>query len=292
MSNEVNDLFLLFIFVLLKRLKESNMIICLSRTVAIWTNSALAALISDSPDLKIKLNGNSEVIGKLLQYVYTHWEHPLDVVRHQTKSIFRNLLQIHQTIVSGYNLKSDPFFARLTKYLLSLEWHVKGKYASLGCLVECVGTESILQLDRTIPGQILDMMNDQSLAPYASDLLETMFTNHKVQFTSSCKENSWIDQWHDIWVSPLLLILCEGNHDQTTYIIDYYLPKLLRCSPDSLSYMMRILQASADANLGKKINKMIFVIIMSLKNKQQKNKQKNHTQQSVLEMQFLIYCSC
>uniref|UniRef100_A0A8B9R122 tRNA (32-2'-O)-methyltransferase regulator THADA n=1 Tax=Anas platyrhynchos TaxID=8839 RepID=A0A8B9R122_ANAPL len=228
-------------------LKESNMIICLSRTVAIWTNSALAALISDSPNLKIKLNGNSEVIGKLLQYVYTHWEHPLDVVRHQTKSIFRNLLQIHQTIVSGYNLKSDPFFARLTKYLLSLEWHVKGKYASLGCLVECVGTESILQLDRTIPGQILDMMNDQSLAPYASDLLETMFTNHKVQFTSSCKESSWIDQWHDIWVSPLLLILCEGNHDQTTYIIDYYLPKLLRCSPDSLSYMMRILQASADA---------------------------------------------
>ncbi|KAM9196592.1 tRNA (32-2'-O)-methyltransferase regulator THADA [Mergus octosetaceus] len=231
-------------------LKESNMIICLSRTVAIWTNSALAALVSDSPNLKIKLNGNSEVIGKLLQYVYTHWEHPLDVVRHQTKSIFRNLLQIHQTIVSGYNLKSDPFFARLTKHLLSLEWHVKGKYASLGCLVECVGTESILQLDRTIPGQILDMMNDQSLAPYASDLLETMFTNHKVQFTSSCKESSWIDQWHDIWVSPLLLILCEGNHDQTTYIIDYYLPKLLRCSPDSLSYMMRILQASADANLG------------------------------------------
>uniref|UniRef100_A0A8B9R2I5 tRNA (32-2'-O)-methyltransferase regulator THADA n=1 Tax=Anas platyrhynchos TaxID=8839 RepID=A0A8B9R2I5_ANAPL len=229
-------------------LKESNMIICLSRTVAIWTNSALAALISDSPNLKIKLNGNSEVIGKLLQYVYTHWEHPLDVVRHQTKSIFRNLLQIHQTIVSGYNLKSDPFFARLTKYLLSLEWHVKGKYASLGCLVECVGTESILQLDRTIPGQILDMMNDQSLAPYASDLLETMFTNHKVQFTSSCKESSWIDQWHDIWVSPLLLILCEGNHDQTTYIIDYYLPKLLRCSPDSLSYMMRILQASADTS--------------------------------------------
>uniref|UniRef100_A0A8B9C1M9 tRNA (32-2'-O)-methyltransferase regulator THADA n=1 Tax=Anser brachyrhynchus TaxID=132585 RepID=A0A8B9C1M9_9AVES len=231
-------------------LKESSMAICLSRTVAVWTNSALAALISDSPGLKIKLNGNSEVIGKLLEYVYTHWEHPLDVVRHQTKLIFRNLLQIHQTIVTGCNLKSDPFFARLTKHLLSLEWHVKGKYASLGCLVECVGTESILQLDRTIPGQILDMMNDQSLAPYASDLLETMFTNHKVQFTSSCKESSWIDQWHDIWVSPLLLILCEGNHDQTTYIIDYYLPKLLRCSPDSLSYMMRILQASADANLG------------------------------------------
>ncbi|NXE76836.1 THADA protein, partial [Cochlearius cochlearius] len=231
-------------------LKESSMATSLSRILAIWTNSALAALVSGSPNLKIKLNGNSDVIGKLLEYIYTHWEHPLDAVRHQTKLIFKNLLQIHRTTITGSSEKSDPFFARLMKRLLSLEWHVKGKYASLGCLVECVGTESILQLDRTIPVQILDVMNDQSLAPYASDLLETMFTNHKAHFTSSFQESTWIDQWHDIWVSPLLVILCEGNHDQTTYIIDYYLPKLLKCSPDSLSYMIRILQASADANLG------------------------------------------
>ncbi|NXF47945.1 THADA protein, partial [Oceanites oceanicus] len=231
-------------------LKESTMATSLSRILAIWTNSALAALISGSPNLKIKLNGNSDIIGKLLEYIYTHWEHPLDAVRHQTKLIFKNILQIHRTTITGSNEKSDPFFARLIKRLLSLEWHVKGKYACLGCLVECVGTENILQLDRTIPVQILDVMNDQSLAPYASDLLEIMFTNHKAHFTLSFQESTWIDQWHDIWVSPLLVILCEGNHDQTTYIIDYYLPKLLKCSPDSLSYMIRILQASADANLG------------------------------------------
>ncbi|XP_075605249.1 tRNA (32-2'-O)-methyltransferase regulator THADA isoform X3 [Balearica regulorum gibbericeps] len=231
-------------------LKESSMATSLSRIFAIWTSSALAALVSGSPDLKVKLNGNSDIIGKLLEYIYTHWEHPLDAVRHQTKLIFKNLLQIHRTTITGSNEKSDPFFAKLIKHLLSLEWHVKGKYASLGCLVECVGTENILQLDKTIPVQILDVMNDQSLAPYASDLLETMFTNHKTHFTLSFQETTWINQWHDIWVSPLLVILCEGNHDQTTYIIDYYLPKLLKCSPDSLSYMIRILQASADANLG------------------------------------------
>ncbi|NXU58031.1 THADA protein, partial [Turnix velox] len=231
-------------------LKESSMVTSLSRILAIWTISAQAALVSASPDLKLKLNGNSNIIGKLLEYIYAHWEHPMDAVRHQTKLIFKNLLQIHRTAIAGCNERSDPFLASLIKYLLSLEWHVKGKYASLGCLVECVGTENMLQLDRTIPVQILDVMNDQSLAPYASDLLETMFTNHKAHFISSSRETPWIDQWHDIWVSPLLVILCEGNHDQTTYIIDYYLPKLLRCSPDSLSYMIKILHASADANLG------------------------------------------
>ncbi|NWJ00376.1 THADA protein, partial [Crypturellus undulatus] len=232
------------------KLKESSMATSLSRILAIWTNSALNALVSCSPDLKINLNGNSDMPGKLLEYVYAHWEHPLDAVRHQTKLIFKNLLWIHRTTINGSDEKSDLFFAGLTKSLLSLEWHVRGKYASLGCLVEIMGTENILQLDRTIPIQILDVMNDQSLAPYASDLLETMFVNHKVHFTPIFQENTWIDQWHDTWVSPLLLILCEGNHDQTTYIIDYYLPKLLKCSPDSLNHMIKILQASADANLG------------------------------------------
>ncbi|NWU75455.1 THADA protein, partial [Onychorhynchus coronatus] len=232
------------------KLKEPSVATCLSRVLAIWTNSALAALDSGSPNLKIKLNGNSDIIGKLLEYIYTHWDHPLDAIRHQTKLIFKNLLQIHQSTITGSNEESDPFFSRLIKHLLSLDWHVKGKYSSLGCLVECVGTENILQLDRTIPVQILDVMNDQSLAPYASDLLETMFTNHKAHFTLSFQESTWINQWHNIWVSPLLVILCEGDHDQTTYIIDYYLPKLLKCNPDSLSYMIRILQASADANLG------------------------------------------
>lgn len=252
--------------VLFKRLKESSVATSLSRILAIWTNSALAALVSGSPDLKTKLNGNSDIIGKLLEYIYTHWDHPLDAIRHQTKLIFRNLLQIHQTTIAGSNGKSDPFFARLIKHLLSLDWHVKGKYASLGCLMECVGTESILQLDRTIPVQILDVMSDQSLAPYASDLLETMFANHKAHFTLSFQEGTWIDQWHNVWVSPLLVILCEGNHDQTTYTIDYYLPKLLKCNPDSLSYMIKILQASADGNLGKKIN-FIFVMMFGLKEK-------------------------
>uniref|UniRef100_A0A8D0GYS7 tRNA (32-2'-O)-methyltransferase regulator THADA n=1 Tax=Sphenodon punctatus TaxID=8508 RepID=A0A8D0GYS7_SPHPU len=232
------------------RLKESGMATSLSRILAFWTNSALDVLQSSSQNLKWNLNGNSDATRKLLDYVYTHWEHPLDAVRHQVKLIFRNLLRMHQTTIKGSLVQSDPFFSTLAENLISLEWHVKGKYSSLACLVECVGIESILTVDRTIPVQILNVMSDQSLAPYASDLLETMFINHKIHLTSVFEGSTWIDCWHDTWVSPLLLILCEGNPDQTTYLIDYYLPKLLKCSPDSLSCMIKILQNSADSNVG------------------------------------------
>uniref|UniRef100_A0ACB8G9K8 Uncharacterized protein n=1 Tax=Sphaerodactylus townsendi TaxID=933632 RepID=A0ACB8G9K8_9SAUR len=150
------------------RLKKSNMAASLSRVLAIWTNSALSALQSSSENLNLALNGNSDTIRKVLDYVYSHWEHPLDA----------------------------------------------------------------------------------SLAPYASDLLEIMFVNHKKHLISLMEEKAWIDDWHETWVSPLLLILCDGNTEQTTYITDYYLPKLLKCSPESLNYMIEILQTSAESCVG------------------------------------------
>nr|XP_020144183.1 thyroid adenoma-associated protein isoform X3 [Microcebus murinus] len=238
------------LFILNSEIKESTLELFLSRILASWTNSAIHVLKSSSPSLKDNLNGNSSIVGRLLEYVYTHWEHPLDALRHQTKIIFKNLLQMHQLTMERAELVTDPFFLELTESLLQLEWHIKGKYACLSCLVECIGIERILAVDKTIPSQILEVMGDQSLVPYASDLLETMFKNHKSHLKSRTVGGIWIDQWHETWVSPLLLILCEGNLDQKSYVIDYYLPKLLNYSPESLRYMVKILQTSIDAKTG------------------------------------------
>ncbi|XP_029449183.1 thyroid adenoma-associated protein isoform X2 [Rhinatrema bivittatum] len=254
---------LMVLLTLSSRLKESNMAMSVSRILAIWTTTALDVLNSCSRDLKDSLNGNSDTFKKLLEYVYTHWEHPLDAVRHQCKAIFKNLLQIHQLTVDRADVKTDPFFSQLTGSLLALEWHMKGKYASLACLVECVGVESILAVDRTIPAQILDVMGDQSFAPYASNLLEALFVSHRNQLVSTSLGEPWIDQWHETWISPLLLILCEGNPGQTTYIIDYHLPKLLKCNPESLHYMVKNLQTSAYTSVGSCSNRGALGALMA-----------------------------
>ncbi|XP_050002100.1 tRNA (32-2'-O)-methyltransferase regulator THADA isoform X2 [Alexandromys fortis] len=238
------------LFTLSSQIKESTLEMFLSRILASWTNSAIHILGSSSPSLKDSLNGGSSIARRLLEYVYTHWEHPLDALRHQTKIIFRNLLQMHRLTTEGADLVTDPFFKELTKNLLQLEWHIKGKYACLGCLVESIGIEHILSIDKTIPSQILEVMGDQSLVPYASDLLETMFKNHKSHLKSQTATSTWMDEWHETWVSPLLSILCGGNLDQKSYVIDYYLPRLLNYSPESLQYMVKILQASIDTETG------------------------------------------
>ncbi|XP_073528138.1 tRNA (32-2'-O)-methyltransferase regulator THADA isoform X2 [Phyllobates terribilis] len=245
------------------RLRESSTALFLSRTLALWTNSAADLLSSScSRDLRENLNGHSRALCNLLEYVYAHWEHPLDAVRHQTKLIFKNILKIHHAAVAGRFGDEDPFLSELTRKLLNLEWHSKGKYASLACLVESVGTERLLSVDERIPSQILDVMSDQSFAPYASNLMEAMFINHKKQL-QVMGESCWIKRWQTVWVTPLIVRLCEEHVTQTTYISDYYLPKLLKCNPDSLHYMIENLKTSASLNIGSGDNRGAIGALMA-----------------------------
>lgn len=131
---------------------------------------------------------------------------------------------------------------------------MRGKYGSLGCLVELYGAGYLLDVQPQLPSCLLGLMGDQSLASYASDLLERLFVSHKAQLASeagAADTEDWMQRWHQTWVTPLLQVLCRANLDQTTYILDYFLPKLLRCSPSSLGHMVQALQEMPPCSTGK-----------------------------------------
>lgn len=226
-----------------------------SRVLTLWSSAALDCLQEESPPplLRQSVHGEGLLPKRLLQHVYAHWEHPLDGVRHQTRALFRNLLVLHQlSNDSTSDPILDPYIAQLTRSLLALEWHAKGKYGSLACLTEHLGAEYLLQLDSGLPSRLLGLMGDQTLASYASELLEKLFVSHKSQLCSRVNDSkNWMDEWHRTWVMPLLEVLCTARLEQTTYILDYILPKLLQCSPESLGCMVRALQEMQSSFEGK-----------------------------------------
>ncbi|KAM3606743.1 uncharacterized protein V6R79_022453 [Siganus canaliculatus] len=242
--------------------KESSTAMVVARVLTLWSGAALdclqGATQSCPPHLSQSLSGGSELQRHLLEHIYSHWEHPLDGVRHQTRSLFRNLLLLHQhTNPSTPDLTKDSYITELTQSLLGLEWHMRGKYGSLGCLVELYGARHLLDIQSQLPSCLLGLMGDQTLAPYASDLLERLFVSHKAQLASeagatdkTATEGAWMECWHQTWVTPLLQVLCRARPDQTTYILDYFLPKLLRCSPSSLSHMVQALQDTQPGSTG------------------------------------------
>lgn len=230
-----------------------------ARVLTLWSGAALDCLQGERqpcpPHLPHSLSGGSELQRHLLEHIYSHWEHPLDGVRHQTRSLFRNLLLLHQhTNPSASDPTKDSYITELTQSLLGLEWHMRGKYGSLGCLVELYGAGYLLDVQPQLPSCLLGLMGDQSLASYASDLLERLFVSHKAQLASeagAADAEDWMQRWHQTWVTPLLQVLCRANLDQTTYILDYFLPKLLRCSPSSLGHMVQALQEMPPCSTGK-----------------------------------------
>ncbi|XP_068423389.1 thyroid adenoma-associated protein [Clinocottus analis] len=241
-------------------IKESSTAMVVARVLTLWSSAALDCLQAGGqpcpPCLQQSLSGGSELQQNLLEHIYSHWEHPLDGVRHQTRSLFRNLLLLNQYTSPSvsdptedrYIPTEDPYLTGLTRSLLGLEWHMRGKYGSLGCLVELYGAGHLLNVQPQLPSCLLGLMGDQTLAPYASDLLERLFVSHKAQLASEAgaadetASRDWMECWHQTWVIPLLQVLCRARLDQTTYILDYFLPKLFRCSPSSLAHMVLALQ--------------------------------------------------
>ncbi|XP_071337347.1 thyroid adenoma-associated protein isoform X2 [Trachinotus anak] len=240
-------------------IKESSTAMVVARVLTLWSGAVLDCMQGEvqpcPPHLQQSLRGGSELQQHLLEHIYSHWEHPLDGVRHQTRSLFHNLLLIHQkTNPSTSDPTKDTYITELTQSLLGLEWHMRGKYGSLGCLVELYGAGYLLNIQPQLPSCLLGLMGDQTLAPYASDLLERLFVSHKAQLVSEAgaagKTEEWMERWHQTWVTPLLQVLCRARLDQTTYILDYFLPKLLRCSPSSLAHMVQALQETPPCSTG------------------------------------------
>lgn len=242
--------------------KESSTAMVVARMLNLWSGAALDCLRGAKQPcpshLAHSFRGGSELQRHLLDHIYSYWEHPLDGVRHQTLALFRNLLLLHQhTNPSVSNPTEDSYIRELTQSLLGLEWHIRGKYGSLGCLAELYGAGYLLDVWPQLPSCLLGLMGDQTLASYAADLLEKLFVSHMAQLareagaTDSAAPEDWMQLWHQTWVSPLLQMLCRANLDQTTYILDYFLPRLLRCSPSSLAHMVQSLQNMPPSSMGK-----------------------------------------
>ncbi|XP_053357978.1 thyroid adenoma-associated protein [Clarias gariepinus] len=239
------------------RVKESSTVMVVSRVLSLWSSAACDCLQADpQPSLLCQsLQGDCQLPSRLLRHVYAHWEHPLDGVRHQTRILFRNLLLVHQHCGDpASDPTSDPYIKQLTHSLLALDWHTKGKYGSLASLAEHLGAEYLLKLDASLPSRLLALMGDQTLATYSSELLEKLFVSHKGQLCAqSMDDQGWMNAWHKTWVIPLLEVLCIARPEQTTYILDYFLPKLLRCNPASLGCMVQALQdmpSGSDGSIG------------------------------------------
>lgn len=77
---------------------------------------------------------------------------------------------MHACSLAFWSCPSDPgqsgFLMSTTQSILDLDWHSKGKYGPLCCLVELLGASPLMQLCSGIAERLLAAISEQTLACY------------------------------------------------------------------------------------------------------------------------------
>ena len=76
------------------------------------------------------------------------------------------LLVYSHCLIPTPDAGSSSFLLSVVQSLLGLDWHVKGKYGPLCCMVDHVGVSKLLQLCPNITQQLLMAIREQPLACY------------------------------------------------------------------------------------------------------------------------------
>ena len=214
-------------------LKDSSTLAAM-RTLAYWSAETRESMLDTKgveDCFRSRMHGNSEIIQRLLNFVWNFWDHPLEAMKYFTREMFDNAVKIHITC-TGNEPTSDPFVADLARKLCEIDMFVRGKYGPLCCLVNILGAGAMLKIHPRIPGDIMLVMTDQTVVPHAMEFAEKMFMSHLQEISKTSSE--YLNELFELWVLPALrgLSLCEKPVKK--HIVEYYVPMLLKCCPESL----------------------------------------------------------
>ncbi|XP_031550253.1 thyroid adenoma-associated protein homolog [Actinia tenebrosa] len=232
---------------LLESLKDSFSCLSAFKVITLWAEQARrAAELHLVPYLlKSLLTGSAVIPQKLLSFVWDYWDHPVEVVRHQTKAIFEHVIRTHM-VLSDKEPSADDFLKNLTGKLIEVGWHSRGIYGPLCCLTSAVGAKTMLGWYPCIPVQVINVLKDRIIAPHVIDFLDVITKAHKQEIISQGDD---MDGWLKTWVVPLVNILRTEGSQEEGVLMEHSLSKLFKCYPESLQFIVGSLSCKQDKHV-------------------------------------------
>lgn len=122
-------------------------------------------IMEKNPELLNSLSGpiTPHNMNVLIQYVWDHWDDPIDSIQHKVRSIFE--LSLSTLEIKTDNEQYTQFVHTLLKNLLAMDWHRKVKYSLLNMLVEKVDTDAFLSIEPHLIEKCFFAMDSLVLCP-------------------------------------------------------------------------------------------------------------------------------
>jgi hypothetical protein len=203
----------------------------IARTISLWTNMLCRSV--DVVSFNISPT-ESQLVKLLLEYIWSHWEDPIDAIRHQCKDTFDHLVDAYIKLNdSGRQCESMEYLHSLSVCLLSISSPSRGKYCLLSSLIPHVNVKSIMDEWPHLPIELLNNMECQMIACRAGELWCKLVQSH-YQVVSE-------DDWIEMWVVPILKSLLMSSPSSKQHIKQYCISSLFVTCTNTHSIIGRVL---------------------------------------------------
>ncbi|CAG8450599.1 4907_t:CDS:10 [Racocetra fulgida] len=237
-------------------------------TMGMWLQETEIILrgsnVNNNEVLEIQAIFDSQNLDKLMSYVWNNCDDPVDAI--QYKTIFEKLLDI-LSIKRKYENTDDcynQFFSNLLKQLLLMDPYRKVKYVLLLLLLPRVRTNVFLKIQVDFVQRTLEVLHNTTIAPRSSQLLASFFEqslkelletstkqiepNNEKKKTSEMQKEAVINDWIDLWLTPVCQCLTSPNDTLRNNIGGFILKPLFKVDPLSFWKILDIIKYNKLSN--------------------------------------------
>ncbi|GFY54930.1 thyroid adenoma-associated protein homolog [Trichonephila inaurata madagascariensis] len=261
--------------------EDSDLLLLCTRDLIQWTNVMSSVLtvetnesVSNEKTTEFKriFLKDGSIMELLFQYVLRYREHYVDTLRHLSKDLFKNILNLH-ILSLDIDPRESPLLKKMTCFLLNdLPRHSQGKFGLLSCIIDIIGTNTVLQWFPLLPDALYEALKEVNLVSHVSELLETLFRKSLISADN--------EVFTEIWLKPLLKFLNLESRELSSAMNEHMLPKLFKVRPYSLHFLLSELSVIWEEGKGNCFSALITCV---------KFHQRQKLQQSIFD--FISFAS-
>ncbi|CAF0722657.1 unnamed protein product [Brachionus calyciflorus] len=234
----LNDSFLdLFEKILLLTLNSSTestdvgYSIAVSRTVNFWIVKLMEMINLKNDALGTLFESEHIWFNKLLGFIWSHFEHNIDVIRNTSLNNYRIILQTARSIKKE---NAENFYETEVEKSFEISWQSNSKLNALILLIEngC-SIQTLSKYNQNLSSELIEAITERSSACLVADLYSRLFKAFR-------QETKDLDEWAHMWWNPILKCLESENKLRKSYTYEYVLPRVMKQYPDGISHCQKL----------------------------------------------------
>ncbi|KAJ1733379.1 hypothetical protein LPJ72_002900 [Coemansia sp. Benny D160-2] len=198
---------------------------------------------------------------RIMGYLWTYWDDPVDAVQIKIRGIFEAFLDIgsamNKAIVAdpevAAGVDSNAFLSDVLDLVLTMSWSRKVKYSLLATLSTRIDLFDLFLGHPDILQSCFEALSQVNMAPRVSTLvaafLERAASDTKKASDPLVTEKRYVS----LWAEPVVVALCKDDDTSRRMLAQHVLPRLFEALPESVGTILRQLSVYclSDADLQK-----------------------------------------